>query len=202
MSRRLRISLACIFFSLLSVAMVAQDRPTSTGQNGGQATAITANDLFAEIGRMAPGFGGIFVDEKKRTLNVYLAGSSPDFAITVDKAINDVLGRSRPKGYQLVVLKGEYTFLQLREWHDRVTTKILAIPGAVQTGIDHRTNRIQVGMETLELKPKVSAVLDGAGVPREAVNIERMPTQHLQDLSSTAAPQVEEPRQVNNDAVC
>jgi hypothetical protein len=99
--------------------MAAQNGPVGTSQNGGRSTATTVNDLLAEIGRRAPGFGGIFVDEEKDTLYVYDAGGLPDFAAVVDKAITDVLGTNRPSEHHLVVLQGHYTFIQLREWHNR-----------------------------------------------------------------------------------
>ena len=158
----------------------------------------TANDVFAEIGRRAQGFGGIFVDEEKDTLYVYVVGGSPDFAAVVDKAITDVLGPDRPPAHQLVVLQGQYTFLQLKEWYDRMSMRALAIPGAVLTAIDHKTNRLEVGVQTMALEPSVAAVLAALGIPREAVLIKEVAPIEAETLQE-AAPQIEE---ASADAPC
>src|SRR5215472_8282288 len=61
-----------------------------------QAEHFTANDIFAEIGRRVPEFGGMFVDEDKDTLFVYQTPSRPSRVDDLNRAISDVLGQSRP----------------------------------------------------------------------------------------------------------
>jgi hypothetical protein len=164
--------------------VAAQDQPAAAGP-------ITPNDVFAEIGRRVPEFGGIFVDEERHdTLDIYVLSEGPDLAANLDRAITEVLGPDRPPQRRIELLQGQYSFVQLRDWHDRMSMRVLATPGALLTEIDHTTNRLKVGVETLALEPDVAAVLDELGVPREAVNIEEVPRKELQVLrDNNATPQ-------------
>jgi hypothetical protein len=53
---------------------------------------LTIHDAIAQIGQKVTGFGGMFVDEKKDTIYVYLVPSQPGDAAQVDRAISEVIG--------------------------------------------------------------------------------------------------------------
>src|SRR3974377_1030947 len=94
---------------------VAQD-----GQNQ-PAPAATIDDVFAEVGSRIPAFGGIFVDDEKDTLYVYMVPGEAGDLPTLDRAITAVVGDERPPQQRLEVLVGQYTFRQLKDWDDRMS---------------------------------------------------------------------------------
>ena len=171
--------LTCGFVILPSVRSLGQEQSPEAGMSD----VTTINDLFAEIGMRVPEFGGMYVDPEKDTLYVYAVNAGPDFVPRLDKAITDVLGPDRPRERRIEVLPAQYSFMQLKEWHDRISMQVLAIPGAVLTEIDHSTNRLKVGVETLAIEPQIGATLAELDVPRETVNIEVMPHIEQQTLS-------------------
>src|SRR5271165_703659 len=155
MSRCLHQRTSILFLALITflISPVAQHR----AQGEDQPTAVTTNDILAEVGARIPEFGGMFVDEENDTLYVYAVGGGQELAASFDAAITAVLGRDRPPQTRLKVLQGRYSFVQLKEWHDRMSTRVLSIPGTVLTEIDQTTNRLKVGVEKLALEPDVLA---------------------------------------------
>ncbi len=137
--------------------------------------SMSIHELFAEVGRRVPAFGGMFVDEAKDTLYVYMVPGQAGDALTVDRAITEVLGYLRPPEHRLETIAGQFTFLQLKEWQDRMSPEMLAIPGAVSTCVDDSKNQSTVGIEGMDLVPVVQAELAASGIPNEAVNIEQTP---------------------------
>jgi hypothetical protein len=133
-----------------------------------------ANDVFGEIGRIAPDFGGMFLDNDNDIVYVYRVRGGPSSAAYLNVAIAAVLGRAYPARSRVAILEGQYSFAQLREWHDRMSPLVLAVPGVVSTDINHAANRIRVGVELLTLEPNILAVLTQFGIPREAVNIDEV----------------------------
>ncbi len=134
----------------------------------------TIHDAFAQIGVRVTGFGGMFVDEEKDTLYVYLAAGQPADVAELDNAITEVLGSSRPAQHRLVVLPGQYTFLELKNWNDQLRQAVLPMPGVVLTGIDDGKNRLKVGVETTATASAVEDELAALGIPSEAVNLVQM----------------------------
>jgi hypothetical protein len=135
-------------------------------------TVMTINDLFAEVGRRAPAFGGMFVDEARDTLYAYMVPGQPGDNAALDQAITDVFGTARPPEHHLDVLPGRYTFRQLKNWHDRMSMQLLATPGILSTGINDAENRLRVEVQSRDLAPEVQAQLAALGVPLEAVGID------------------------------
>lgn len=127
----------------------------------------TIDDLFAEVARLAPGFGGMFI--KNQTLQVYLL--DPAQGAAAEAAIVAVFGRERLPEGGMQALQGQYGFLQLKAWHDLQRLKTLAIPGVVMTSIAESKNRLQIGVKDASVIPQVENGLFKLGVPREAVNI-------------------------------
>jgi hypothetical protein len=158
------------FVMLPSVLSAAQ--PSGSEGEPAMVGFVTANDVFAEVGRRVPGFGGMWVDEDRDTLYIYMLPGGQSRAADLNKSITEVLGSNRPRQTRLEVVQGQYAFLQLKEWHDRISPLVLAIPGAVLTAIDQAANRLKVGVVKVALEPEIEAVLSQMDVPRDAVNIE------------------------------
>ncbi len=157
--------LLCLVFPPVTVSAWSQD------VSGGQAALPSIHDAFAQIGQKVTGFGGMYIDEKKDTMYVYLVPSQPGDAVQLDRAITEVLGANRPPQHQLKVLEGQYTFLELMDWYAHLRPQVLPMAGVVMTGIDDSANRLRVGIDTLAAAAAVESKLDALGIPRDAVTI-------------------------------
>src|SRR4029453_9823275 len=128
-------------------AVAAQTR------EGESARVTTLDDLFAEVARRVPAFGGLFIGPDK-TLQMYLL--DPAQKAAAEEAIFAVFGRERfPEG-EIRVLRGQYGFLQLKAWHARQRVVTLAIPGVVRTSIAESKNRLQIGGSDLGVISQVA----------------------------------------------
>jgi hypothetical protein len=134
----------------------------------------TVDDQLAGVARRWPAFGGIFVDEERDVLYVYSWDQSAGAAAAAEEAVTALFGNDRPAG-RIQVLPAQYRFHELKEWHDRLTPDVLTVPGVVMTDIDERSNRLTVGVESLEVKGAVEDRLFQLVVPAEAVNIVETP---------------------------
>jgi len=127
------------------------------------------DDPFAEVAQRVPAFGGMFFDDQG-VLNVYLLGLSQRGA--VEEAITAVFGSEAVQG-GIRVLQGQYGFLQLTEWHNRISAEVLGLPGVVLTDVDDAKNRLTIGVEELQrVQSQIEELLARLGIPREAVIIE------------------------------
>jgi len=131
----------------------------------------TINDLFSEINARIPGFGGLYVDPDKDTLYVQIVPGYSTGAAELNQAISDILGPDRPPESKLVMLDAQYSFVELRSWHDYSDETIMPIDGVVSTGIDHQSNRVFIGVENQQAEAAVRARLADLGIPLHAVEI-------------------------------
>src|ERR1019366_4034074 len=157
----------CLFL----ISPISKPAAWSQDQPGGQVAVSNIHDAFAEIGMKVSGFGGMFVDEEKNTLYVYLVPGQPGDVAELDQAITDVFGSKRPPEHHIAVLQGQYTFLELQDWYKHMRPRVLPMDGVVLTGIDDGKNRLKVGVATSTVASAVQAELDALGIPRLAVNI-------------------------------
>jgi len=138
------------------------------GASGDQQRVITVNDLFSDVARAAPAFGGMFYDEQGN-LNVYLLDSAQ--REPAKAAIAAVFGAERVPQGGIRVLPARYSFADLRAWHDRAVS-LLLIPGVASSGIDHSANRLQIGVQDLRLEGEVRRAARNLGIPEEAIAVE------------------------------
>lgn len=134
----------------------------------GGAWPTSVDELYLEVVRKVPAFGSMFVNGD--CLYVYLL--DPTQKEQAEAAIRDIFGSEYicPEGIR--VLQGQYSFIQLKEWKDRMSA-LWAIPGIVFIDIDDANNRLTVGVESSQAGAGVERELLQLGVPREAVIIER-----------------------------
>lgn len=137
----------------------------------------TLDEQLGEVAGRVPGFGGLFLDEANN-LCVYLLDVSQKKA--VEEAIIAVFGADfiPPSGVR--PLKAQYSFSQLKTWHDRLTGPVLTIRGVVLTDLDEAKNRLRIGVEKREVIRRVEQKLVQLKVPRKAVIIEQ--TQPIKTL--------------------
>ena len=114
----------------------------------------------------------MFVDEANSALYVYLVNPTAKMTTASEAAITAVFDDELVLHNKIQALSGQYGFLQLKEWHERMMMDVLALPGVVFTDIDDAKNRLAVGVEKPAVQALVEEQLTKLGIPREAVNIE------------------------------
>jgi hypothetical protein len=148
-----------------------------------EARVRSVDDLLAAVADRLPAFGGMFVDEEQDVLYVYSEDLSSAAGPLAEEAVTAVFGDKRP-ARRIQVLPARYGFRDLKEWHDRLTPEVLGMPGVVMTDIDDRSNRLTVGVESLESKGGIEDKLFALGVPLEAVNIVETPPVEMEVLTT------------------
>ena len=137
----------------------------------------TLDDQLAEVAERVPAFGGMFFDEANN-LCVYLLDATQEKA--AEAAIAALFGADYIPPSGLRVLKGQYGFSQLKQWHDHMTGPVLAIPGVILTDIEEAKNRLKIGIEKRAITSQVEKKLVQLKIPRKAVIIEE--TQPIKKL--------------------
>jgi hypothetical protein len=128
----------------------------------------TYNDLLVRVERMAPGFGGMFIDPDGR-LAVYLVDTAQ--LPTAHSAIEAVFGSSQIPAAGLRALQGQYTVSQLKVWTERATA-LLEKPGVTLVDLDEAKNRVTIGVEDEPRRQVVEKALPSLKIPREAIVIQ------------------------------
>jgi len=154
------------YFILISVGlflMLFYPRLTSA-----QERPYTIDDRFAGVAQKVQEFGGLFLGDNGSIVYIYLTDLSKQN--DVELAIAEVLNDDRLAGKRVKVLQGQYGWLQLKDWHERMIS-VLSLPGVILTDIDESKNRLSVGIESLEVRSAVEQVLAELTIPRAAVDI-------------------------------
>ncbi|MFY1827311.1 hypothetical protein ACN47A_15425 [Myxococcus fulvus] len=128
----------------------------------------TLDDALLEVERSAPGFAGMYHDEKGR-LVVRLVNASA--APAARGAIASVFGADKLPAAGVVTEPATRTFSQLKAIQERLTPEVLALPGAVFTDVDEKSNRVAIGVERAESRARVEWTLGRLAVDRDAVDV-------------------------------
>jgi hypothetical protein len=142
--------------------------------------AQTVDDLFMQMARRKPTFGGMFVDEKKQILFVYLKDPRREELSSLRKELDDVMGPVAVPQLRVQILPAQYGFDELKNWQEGMTAEILAIRGVVLVDVDEAKNRVTVGVEKFMIRRAVEDALKRLGIPRAAVNIRVTPAIRLE----------------------
>jgi hypothetical protein len=130
---------------------------------------------FVQIARDVPGFGGMFYDEAGN-LNVYMttgqlrAAGTEEIKRGLGRSLQGA-GRDVPTANRIVIREGQHDFIQLDRWHQQ-STAVLGLRGVVFTDIDETQNRLRIGIESGIPATHVEQMLQMAGIPLDAVEIE------------------------------
>jgi hypothetical protein len=142
---------------------------------------VTLDDRFAMVAQQIPGFGGLFYDENGQLTMYVSAGelNAPQadqeaLRVASSAVLANVLGADEraTAADQLRIVPGQYSFVELQQWHDRMSADVLATPGVVFTDIDEASNRLRIGVDAAQQQSVVEQQLAALGVPREAVVLE------------------------------
>jgi len=136
-----------------------------------------SEDLFVEIARQEPEFGGYYLD-RHHNLIVYVRDSSrfanARAALAQHLAAN---GLGLPLDYRvasIVVRKADYTFQQLSDWRDLVSERILGVVnGVFSSDLDEAINRVTIGVDAStgsNTEDAIANILTPLGVPLQALH--------------------------------
>lgn len=169
----------------------SSDRPTAATSMTGDGLPVvqprefgppgpvyTIRDEFAAMaGRVPGGFGGLFLDGDGVLTVVLVDGGRSEearAALAGERLIE--ARRAGPGGARFDPAKarirvGDFSYSSLYDWYELLRSSLPVTPA---TGtIDVRRNRIVLGIPNLGRKAEVEGALADAGIPREAVIIER-----------------------------
>jgi hypothetical protein len=130
--------------------------------------ARTLDDALLEVSATAPGFAGMYYDEKGQ-LVVRMTQSLA--APVLERAISTVFGREKLPAAGMVMEPATWSFSQLKALQERVTPDVLSVAGAVMTDVNEKTNRVAIGIETREAMPRVEKVLARLAASRDMIDI-------------------------------
>jgi len=132
-----------------------------------------SDEQMKRIAEQIPGFGGLFYDENGQ-LTMYVTRGEPGHQQMAEARISAVLGNDSQfaAAGPVRVVYGQYDFLQLKGWHERMRTDVLGVAGVVMVDVDERSNRVRVGVENQEQQAAVKKQLAKLGIPEAAINIE------------------------------
>jgi hypothetical protein len=154
-----------------SIAMIALVGATMASLSAASAGSGVAGDpanpdsqLVAAM-KDVPGFGGAYTGADG-ALHVWLTKPT-----TAGGARARAAFAPASSGAATVVHRADYTFAQLKTWHDRLAG-LIGKSGVTLTDIDDRTNRVTVGVEDpAATGERVKASLARLGIPPAAVDI-------------------------------
>lgn len=118
------------------------------------------------LAREVPGFGGLFLNDKGEP-TVYLTDAGARGP--AERALGSFLRGRGLAGPQLQVVPGQFGYLQLDDWFNRLSPEALAVPGAVFVDLDEASNRVLVGVEHAAAANAVRGVAARLGVPASAL---------------------------------
>ena len=129
----------------------------------------TYEEKLLEVAKRVPEFGGLFFKDKaednyRRYLCVYLL--DPERKAEAETAIKAVFGKNFIPVGGIQILQGQYSFLQLQEWHDKIVQK--KIRGITRIIVDEAKNRLVIWLGYGEAKGSVQQALDQLAIPQEA----------------------------------
>ena len=151
-----------------SYAAVTRDEPREVDA---PRAVLTYDDLLAQVAGEAPEFAGMYYAEEGVLVLVLL---EPDAQADVELALAETFGEALLREADTIrVEAGDFSFSELKLWHDRLSFEILALPGAVMTDIDERSNIIRVGVANADAERRALVKLRDLQIPSDVVIVER-----------------------------
>lgn len=167
---------------VLGLAAMGTAAPAAQPQDEGGAAIL--DEKLARVASKVPTFAGFTLteeSEKKIRMSVLATTSDSGIIGQIRKELAQEFGHNfQATTFQLREV--HFSFLELKEWYDRLSTSVLAIDGVVHTDLDEAKNRLSIGVEDLaETGSAVDAEVAERGIPPDAVVVEQVPpvTQEL-----------------------
>lgn len=133
--------------------------------------AQTLHAKFAELSEVAPGFGGVFLDEEERP-NILL--TNPDLeesALHVLRELSSIEDDGRVYTTSLAlrdiselentlqIVKADYDYSQLWDAYQQIISASAGVEGLISADISSKLNRIVIYVESLETERYVSTLI-------------------------------------------
>lgn len=188
----MRKSRALLMCAVLVAPLVFSAWSSSSARISSQATiarlrlhARGIDAEFLDVEMQVPGFAGVYIDSVTRSPVVMLTDQSRRRRAKIE--MPRILARRRHGHQTLAFRQASFTFADLYGWQEEISTALIRDNSITSIGIDHRGNRIAVGVRAGRSLLSLRAVLTRLRIPNEAVDFElaaRVTT--LSDLASTA----------------
>ncbi|NJE60298.1 protease [Thermococcus sp. 21S7] len=132
---------------------------------------VGINELQGKFSTDLPSYGGMFINEGKGLIFVYVKDEEGK-----DK-IKQALEKYRGK-VNVVFLRGKYSFKQLVKWKhliEKLNSKTIKQLGITMIDADEAHNSLTIGLEevTPEILRSLESELKKLGIPKEAVRVEK-----------------------------
>ena len=126
---------------------------------------------MSRIGERVPGFGGLFLDEGRNIVYIYLEDAS--VKEDAERVLGEVLGPDFLAGREVQVLDGEYRMAHLEAWYRTLSVVVWQFPGVSWTNLSETRNRIEIGMGARRGgREEMEATIAAVNVPRGTVTLE------------------------------
>lgn len=134
---------------------------------------VTADSLQREVAREVPGFGGWFFDpEDNSNMTIFLREPAAESELAIAAIRRITAGLPTFDGLNILVVQGEYGFLEVQEWVDSVyTAGLLSTPGVEFLDNQEALNRLVVAISDESIRTEVEGRLIDEGVPVQAFEI-------------------------------
>jgi hypothetical protein len=139
----------------------------------------TLNEAFGIIADSLSGFGGFYIDEVGQP-TVYMQEPGQHDPSRVEEVLKSVMGenilergqgpRRTVSNPQINIREGNYSMNDLLSWFENLD-RIMAVEQVVFTDLNEFTNRLTVGVTSLEIRSDIEGLLQEQEIPLEAVSI-------------------------------
>ena len=161
-------------------------RPDAAAAARSQAARPGLDGVFARLGAAVPGFGGFSFDPAGDAV-VYLTDMRHQAAARA--AVEPILragrwtvgtaqNRRAPTG-KMVFRRGDFSFVDMADWADRLAGDVLRVDGVVFVDVDESSNRVVVGTEARVPRGRIVSAAARAGIPPRAVEVVQVPKLEL-----------------------
>lgn len=169
---------------LLGLMAVGATAPWAQSQEGYDeapptiGAEVSFDDKLARVASNVPAFAGFtLTEDSDKTMRMTILASSSDAAVTgqvrkeLAREFGDTFGATR-----FDLKRVDFSFVELKEWDDKLRTAALALNGVVHFDLDERKNRLSVGVEDVSRTgPAVYEEAAARRIPQAAVVVEQVP---------------------------
>jgi len=172
--------------SVILASACSDQATTGLGPGKGPLTIKAGTDLdglhpeerqFREVTQNVPSLGGYFFDTASGNLVLQLknlADSNASLGLVRSSLAHALAeARRRHPGADIIVREVTYTWLQLKEWRDRLLLgRIFAVPGVEWIDLDEERNRVVIGFHSGADPRPIRDVVGSLGVPQQVVELD------------------------------
>ena len=134
--------------------------------------APTLDEMFVEVAKRVPGFGGAYIDSDGK-LAIVLQDPSPRALAAAQDVFAGIFGKKRIPKAGVKAVKGDFDFLALNDAHVKARS-LLNLPDVVMLDSDERSNRLSIGVSSAEGQSAVEKRVATLGIPSNIVMVRQV----------------------------